>query len=578
MPRSVAEPVISFTDFSFKYKIQSEPTLRDINLKIYPGEKVLILGPSGSGKSTLANCINGLIPFSHAGEMTGSCKVAGEETRGLNIFKLSRRVGTVLQDSDAQFVGLSVGEDIAFSMENEATPRSEMLPRVDTDAGAVGMRKYLKALPFDLSGGEKQKTAMAGVLGGGADILLFDEPLASLDPRAGMAAVDMIDRLARTNGRTAVIIEHRLEDVLYRPIDRVVLMSEGRIAADAAPDELLRSDLLKKYGIREPLYITAMKLAGCDLGTVGNLADVSGMVLSDENKKKLVAFCMTPAERAEREYGGEALKIENVSFAYAGGADAVRRINLNIKKGERVAVIGKNGAGKSTMARLICGINRPREGSIAVGGEDAAELSIKEIGTRVGFVMQNPNQMIIKDIIIDETELALIFRDVPKEERTRRVKDALEACGLYGERNWPVDAVSYGQKKRVTVASVLSVGPDTIILDEPTAGQDYRHYTEIIDFINRLNADYGKTIIFITHDMHLAIENAERAVVFADGEIIADDAVFAVLSDDDLINRANLKRTSLYILANLLGIAPEGFIKRFTERERGLPDEQQAGN
>lgn len=570
----MSEPVISFKDFNFKYKIQSEPTLFNINLDIFPGEKVLILGPSGSGKSTLANCINGLIPFSHEGEITGSCKVNGVETRESSIFKLSHSVGTVLQDTDAQFVGLSVGEDIAFSMENECIARKDMLPKVAANVNIVGMGDFLHALPFDLSGGQKQKVALAGVLNGDVNILLFDEPLASLDPQMGMMAVELIDRIVGDGAHACVIIEHRLEDVLHRPVDRVILMAEGRIVADLCPDELLLSPLLKEQGIREPLYITLMKCAGCDLHGIGRLSSVSDMEMSEENRKKLLAFSAMPTDTPEKKLGESVIKAEGVSFAYPGTKKVLNKVDFEVRRGERIAIIGQNGAGKSTMARLICGVNRPKEGRIWINGEDYRKLSIREIGERVGYVMQNPNQMLVKDIIKDEVELALRLHKLPEDEVSARTKQALEACNLYPMRKWPVDAVSYGQKKRVTVASILALEPDVIILDEPTAGQDYRHYSEIITFINRLNSEYGKTIIFITHDMHLAIENTDRAVVFADGGIIADDNVYSVLSDDDIVKRASLKQTSLYMLAGRLGLPPAPFIRHFIEYERmGVPRE-----
>jgi energy-coupling factor transport system ATP-binding protein len=562
------EPIISFKNFTFRYKSQSKPTLQNITLDIYPGEKVLILGPSGSGKTTLANCINGLVPFSYTGEVSGSCTVNGKETRDLSIFALSRWVGTVLQDTDAQFVGLSVGEDIAFSMENDNRPRKEMRPQVRLQAAMVGMENFLKSLPFDLSGGQKQKVSLAGVVNEHVNILLFDEPLASLDPQMGMTAVDLIDQIVRQKSHTCIIIEHRLEDMLYRPLDRVVLISEGRVAADIKPDDLLKSSFLAAHGIREPLYITFMKYAGCHLPDIPRLSDVNEMPLSQGNREKLLAFAALPMEAPMKTPGEPVLEAQNITFAYPGTGNVLKDVSFTINKGERIAIIGRNGAGKSTMARLICGISRSRQGKILINGKDHAGLSIKEIGERVGYVMQNPNQMLVKDIIKDEVALALTLRILPEEQVNDCVKKALDACRLYPMRNWPVDAVSYGQKKRVTVASVLALGPDVIILDEPTAGQDYRHYKEIMDFINTLNREYGKTILFITHDMHLAIENTERAIVFTDGEIIADDNVYAVLSNDDIVNKASLKQTSLYTLARRLGLEPEKVIRHFIEYER----------
>ena len=564
------EPIISFRNFGFRYKEQKNPTLHDIDLDIYPGEKILILGASGSGKSTLCNCINGLIPFSYEGEITGTCTVNGTDTSTSSIFKLSDSVGTVLQDTDAQFVGLSVGEDIAFSMENDMIPRAEMLPVIEKNASMVGMQNFIDHVPFNLSGGQKQKVAIAGVFGNDVEILIFDEPLASLDPQMGMTAVELIDDISKETGKTIIIIEHRLEDVLHRPVDRIILMTDGRIAADMSPDDLLRSSLLSEYGIREPLYLTAMKYAGCSLEDSRNLSDLTALELTPENEEKLKAFFTEERESVRENTNEPVVTFRDVSYSYNSGRKVLRDINFEIRRGERIAIIGRNGAGKSTAAKLLCGIIRPDTGTITLEGTDTSTLSVKEIGEKVGYVMQDPNTMIVKDLIKDEVGMALGFRDIPQEEAERRVNTALETCGLYRMRNWPVDAVSYGQKKRVTVASMMALEPDVFVLDEPTAGQDYRSYTEIMKFVNTLNREYGKTILFITHDMHLAIENTDRAIVFSDGELIASDKVFAVLADADVIERASLKQTSLYNLAVKLGLEPESTIRHFIEYEREM--------
>jgi energy-coupling factor transport system ATP-binding protein len=571
----VKKPVVQFEGFSFRYKAQKNPTLTDINLAIYEGEKVLILGSSGSGKTTLANCINGLIPFSYPGEITGSCTVNGRETRELSVFELSRDVGTVLQDSNAQFVGLSVGEDMAFSMENNCVDRKTMRERVRENAETVDMKPFLEAQPFHLSGGQKQKAALGGVLGEETRIFIFDEPLASLDPKTGAAAIDLIDRIALNGGgprRTIIIIEHRLEDVLFRPIDRIVLVDGGTIAADMSPAEILRSDIPGGKGIRLPLYVSALKYAGCELGKIPALADINALELDPENRQKLRNFFSRFEWREKPRAGGELIRAEGVCFSYetAGGGrqPAVEDAAFTISRGERVAFIGKNGAGKSTMAKLICGICRPQKGAIYLDGGDYRRITVKEIGERAGYVMQDPDQMIVKDIIKDEVELALRLRKAGDALVAERGTRALEACELYRMRNWPVSAVSYGQKKRVTVASVLALEPEILILDEPTAGQDYRHYMEIIGFINRLNERYEKTIIFITHDMHLAIENTDRALVFAGGRIIADGNIFSILTDERVVEEANLKLTSLHKLAGKAGLPADDFVRRYIQHER----------
>jgi energy-coupling factor transport system ATP-binding protein len=572
----VKKSVIEFEGFGFRYKAQSVPSLHNIDLTIYEGEKVLILGSSGSGKTTLANCVNGLIPFSYSGEIAGSCKIKGRETRELSVFGLSRDVGTVLQDSDAQFVGLSVGEDMAFLMENDCVPREKMRRKVVENSRIVGMEAFLTALPFHLSGGQKQKAALGGILGEDTHILIFDEPLASLDPKTGTAAIDLIDRIVKSQACTALVIEHRLEDVLFRPVDRVILMDKGEIVADMGPDALLRSGLLGKYGIREPLYVTAMKYAGCDLARIPDLSDSGRLETGGENREKLRAFFARETSPRLPPAGDEIIRVEGVSYAYDEGGlhPAIQDASFSLRKGERVAFIGRNGAGKSTMAKLLCGICRPASGTIRLNGKDSRSLTVREIGGLIGYVMQDPNQMLVKDTIKDEVELALRLRKEGEERIREMTKTALETCDLYRMRNWPVDAVSYGQKKRITIASALAAGPEVLILDEPTAGQDYRHYTEILSFINRLNREYGKTIIFITHDIHLAIESTDRAVVFGDegkgGVILADGDIFAILSDSRIVEAANLKPTSLHTLAENLGMDAEPCIRGYINYEREL--------
>ncbi len=559
--------VIRFTDFSFRYKSQNEFTLHNINLTVNRGEKILILGPSGSGKSTLGNCINGLIPFSYEGEIKGSCKVSGIEVQEANIFTISNYVGTVLQDSDTQFVGLSVGEDIAFSLENDAVPRPEMMKKVETAAGIVGMKDFLGALPFSLSGGQKQKVALAGIMHNDVETLLFDEPLAALDPAMGMAAIDLIDKIQKLHDKTVIIIEHRLEDVLYRHVDRIILMNEGRIQLDTTPDELLCSDILKQNGIREPLYISALKNAGVKFHAGEHLDNIEELDF-DRYKDAVVSSFRDVKLSEARPRGEKIVEVSHVTFGYNHERLALNDVSFDIFRGEKVSIIGKNGAGKSTAARLICGIIRPQEGTVKINGKDYTALSIREIGQIIGYVMQNPNQMLVKDMIKDEISLALTLNGFEEAKAAERTEKVLRMCGLYNMRNWPVGVLSYGQKKRVTIASILVLQPDVIILDEPTAGQDYRRYTEIMSFIDELNREYNITIVFITHDMHLAIEYTDRAIVFADGVCIADDAVYRVLSNDDVISRANLKQTSLVALAKRYGIEPEHYIHCFIDSER----------
>ena len=562
------EPIIEFKDYSFKYRSQVEPTLLDINLSIYPGEKVLIVGPSGSGKSTLAHCINGLVPFSFTGESTGSLKIEGQEPKELGLFGLSKLVGTVLQDTDGQFIGLTVAEDVAFSMENDCIAQDEMFERVDRVAKTVDITDLLDHAPNALSGGQKQRVSMAGVIVDDVDILLFDEPLANLDPATGKRAIDLIDRIHKKNNTTILIIEHRLEDALYRDVDRIVVVGDGRIVADVRPDELLTGRVLKEQGMREPLYITALKYAGCRIDKADLPQHIESMNLLPYKEK--VQNWYDRVQLTKKTPNREpALEIRDLSFSYTPGQPVLSHIDFSIFRGEMVALVGKNGAGKSTLASLICGFMQPDQGEIYLNGDNLAGYSIKERGEKIGLVMQSPNQMISKPMIYDEVALGLRVREVAEETIKERVFETLKICGLYPFRNWPVSALSFGQKKRVTIASILVMNPEVLILDEPTAGQDFRHYTEIMEFLRRIHEKLGITIIMITHDMHLMLEYTDRAIVIADGKMLADDTPAHILTNEEISDRAYLKKTSLYDLAVKCDIAePTAFVERFIQYER----------
>lgn len=561
--------VIEFQDFSFQYFSQAEPTLNRINLKIYRGEKILIVGPSGSGKSTLGHCLNGLIPFAYKGDMRGSLKINGVETREQNIFKLSKMVGTVLQDTDAQFVGLTAGEDIAFALENDNVPTAEMRERVRKASAMVDMQSLLRSSPFELSGGQKQRVSLAGVMIDDVDILLFDEPLANLDPATGKAAIEIIDELHKKSQKTIIIIEHRLEDALHRGIDRVILINDGRIIADKNPHDLVSSPLLTENGIREPLYVTALKYAGVKVASDMRPGHITTLQVDRAREALAAWYNAIPLER--REYAKPSvLKMENVSFSYDGLRPVLNDINFDIREGEMVSIVGRNGAGKSTLSKLLCGFEKEDRGAIFYKGENIREKSIKERAEIIGLVMQNPNQMISKPMIRDEVALGLRLRNIPEEQITGRVEKALNICGLSPFKDWPISALSFGQKKRVTIASILALEPKILILDEPTAGQDFRHYTEIMEFLVEINK-LDVTIILITHDMHLMLEYTPRAIVLSGGRMIADTTASMALTDSRVIEEANLKETSLFQLSRLSGI--EGgarFVQGFIDYERRL--------
>ena len=559
--------MISFKNFSFKYNNVVDKTLKNIDLTINKGEKVLIVGPSGSGKSTLSHCINGLIPFSYNGEIEGELIIDNIKPYEESLSDVSKKVGTILQDQDSQFIGLSVGEDVAFNFENNAMPLKEMKVKVIDALELVNMVDFINHSPYELSGGQKQRVSLAGVLGSDAEVLLFDEPLANLDPASGKEIMQLINDIHEKTNKTIIIVEHRIEDVLEQPFDKVIVINKGEVQGFGTPDEILKSDLLKNNGLREPLYLEAMKLAGCDISKSENLKDLTN--IDERNKEVLKNWFNNETSNKDSIIKEEKiLEVKNLAFSHDGIKNTINDVSFHLNKGEILAVLGNNGAGKSTLCRLITGILKPQKGSIFLNNQCIDSWSIKQKGSSIGYVMQNPNQMISQHMIKDEIALGLKCRNYSKEEIDKKVEEVLKICGLYPYRNWPVSALSYGQKKRVTIASILAINPEVIILDEPTAGQDYKHYTEFMEFIKELSAQ-GISIILITHDMQLTVEYCHRAVVLSGGEKIADDKPSNILTDENIIKKANLKETSLSTLAKSIGIAnTNDFVQFFIDLER----------
>ncbi len=554
------EAIIEWKDFSFRYETQQEPTLQGVDLTIYKGEKVVIVGPSGSGKSTLGQCLNGIIPNIYKGQMSGEFLIKGQAAFDMSIYDKSHLVSTVLQDTDGQFIGLSVAEDLAFALENDVTDLDEMKNRVYKWAEKLDLLSLLSQRPQDLSGGQKQRVSLAGVLIDESPILLFDEPLANLDPKSGQDIIELIDQIHKEERTTTLIIEHRLEDVLHLPVDRIVLINDGRILFNGSPDQLLSTDLLTQNGIREPLYLTTLRQLGVDLVKEEQLANLANLSIS---KGQVQLQNELAKETPELQ---SLFKLEDVSFSY-DDRPILKSIYLDIKKGEKIAIVGKNGAGKSTLAKAISSFIQT-EGRYLWEGQDIKEDSVAERAERVGYVLQNPNQMISTNMIFDEVALGLRLRGVDEQEIETRVYETLKICGLYEFRNWPISALSFGQKKRVTIASILVLGAEIILLDEPTAGQDQKNYTEIMEFLEELHQQ-GHTIVMITHDMQLMLDYSDRALVMVDGELIADTDPASLLSNPELLIKANLKETSIFNLANKLDVDPLALTAFYKERREG---------
>jgi energy-coupling factor transport system ATP-binding protein len=563
------QPMVSFEQVTFKYTAQKYPTLHDITFEIHAGEKILIVGASGSGKSTLGNCLNGLIPFSYAGELTGMITINGQDVAPLSLFDRSKLIGTVLQDTDAQFVGLSAGEDIAFSLENDALTNVEMKQRVHQISTRFEIEHLLHQKPQSLSGGQKQRTTMAGVIVQPIDILLFDEPLANLDPAAGKSTIELIDELHQ-EGHTVIIIEHRIEDVLHRPVDRMFVMDKGRLVAVDTPREILRQGILPLHGLREPLYVALLRYAGVPFTAQLLLEDINQICQSDLS---LISdwFQQQPKVQVTTQQL-PLLQLEDVSFSYDHNLHTLEDISFTIHQGEMISIVGKNGAGKTTLSKLICGFEPLKQGRIVFQGRDIATDSIQERAQSIGYVMQNPNHMITKQFVVDEVALGLQLRGMDPALIQSKVDEILAICGITRYKSWPISALSYGEKKRVTIASMLVLDPMVLILDEPTAGQDFKHYTEIMGFLRQLNEVYHYTIILITHDMHLMLEYAKRALVLSEGTLIADMPTSDVLTSLEITQQASLKETSLYHLAKALTIEPSALVQTFVAYEQEVRD------
>lgn len=549
---------ISFNQFTFQYDAQAEATLKDISFDIAKGEKVLILGPSGSGKSTLAQCLNGIIPNIHKGQAQGQVRIDGQDIFKQSIYDKSQLVSTVLQDPDGQFIGLTVAEDLAFALENDCADQSEMKDKVALWAERLDLTSLLNHRPQDLSGGQKQRVSLAGVLIDESPILLFDEPLANLDPKSGQETIDLIDKIHKEVGATTIIIEHRLEDVLYRPVDRILLVNDGELLFNGSPDELLSSTLLLENGIREPLYVTVLRQLGFDTRSAQNLSQLDALDLSD------LALPDRVLKDKKDSSSDSILKVEGLSVSYGDNPVIIEDLSFSLKKGERLAIVGKNGAGKSTLAKALCGFV-PSQGKLTYEGQDISQDSIAERSERIGFVLQNPNQMISQTMIFDEVALGLRLRGIEEAEVEERVHEVLKTCGLYSFRKWPISALSFGQIKRVTIASILVLKPEIIILDEPTAGQDYKTYTDIMTFLDSLQKQ-GHTIVMITHDMQLMLEYSDRCLVVVEGKVIADDNPVTILNQKDLLESANLKQTSLYTLGQKLSSDPVEVTQYYIEK------------
>ncbi len=509
-PASVAVEIRGLT---FTYASKEEPALSGIDLTVEEGETILLVGRSGSGKSTLIKAINGLIPHRYEGRYEGDVRVTGLSVKRASLSQLSRLVGTVVQEVSKQLVLPNVEDDVAFGPCNLCLPRDEVARRVESALASVDALHLRDRDVNELSGGEKQRVAIAGILAMDQPIVLMDEPLANLDSE-GVRLVQSYLRKMKARGRTLLIAEHRTEEILEVGVDRILVMEGGRIVKELEDESGLREFA---GAIKVPATLFEVKAPGIGLG------------LGPEG----------PAR------GPVAVRFEGVSFSY-DGRPAIRDVTLEVREGERIALLGNNGAGKSTLAKLMLGILKPTSGRVLVYGMDTREREVYEIAPYVGLVFQDPFNMLFARSVEEELSYGPRNLGVGGGEIAERVRAAASRCGIEHLLPHSPFAASHGEKKRICVGSVLTMMPRVLILDEPTAGQDYASYTAFMDFISSLMESGAiRSLIVITHDTDLAIEYTQRTVILSDGRVVADGPTREVLADPDNLRVGRIRETSL---------------------------------
>ncbi len=508
-------------NLSFRYRDRQEAAISNISFEAKPGEVLLIAGASGCGKTTLIRCINGLIPRSYKGERTGRVAVFGEETTGWKLSQISQKIGTVLQDPERQILGTKVLNEVAFGLENLAVPREEIVQRADEALKFLKIFHLRERETFTLSGGEKQKVALAGVLAMRPSILLLDEPLASLDPASAQDALDTARFLA-DEGMSILMVEHRVEDVLRIKPERVMFMSEGEVRY-----------LGELSGLSKVVNYSEVKLSAEDIverarqdQAPAEIKILPGATGKSENES-LVSF-------------------ENVTFGYESDMDILHGLTLDIKRGDVIAVLGPNAAGKTTFVKHAIGLLKPKSGRVLVNGRDTKEASVAQIASTLGYVFQSPSHMLFAPTVHEELAFGPTNMKHSKEQIETEVREALRVVNLSEKEQDPPLALSFGQQKRVSIAAILAMQSRILVMDEPTAGQDYQNYMNFMDSILQLPS--FEAVLFITHDVDLAVIYANRVLMINDGQLVADGKPEDVLRDFDRLKANRLVPTSLLSL------------------------------
>jgi len=534
---------IEFIDVSFTYEGAETPAIENITLRVQPGEVVLLTGPSGAGKTTLCSCLNGLVPHFHNGVLKGQVLVKGRDTKKTRVGILSSLVGLVFQDPESQLISPTVADEIAFGPENLAVPRDEIIKRVEEGLKIARLKGFEEREPHNLSGGEQQACAIAAIFAMYPEIYVMDEPTSNLDPLGTQHILSIIVKVAKERGKTLLIAEHKLEEVLPL-VDRVVVMDRGRIMRDDVVKGALSKGDIEHVFVRPPLVRLAEKfqLDACPL-----MAEEFYPAFTQ--KYKLNSLTVDERPIAEKKDKGEpVIEIRGLCHSYDGVNAALNGVDLTIHRAELVSILGRNGSGKTTLVKHFNGLLKPAEGSVTVLGQDTTETTTAQLAKKVGFCFQNPNHQMITFVVKDELALGPKSLGLDKEEIERRSLEALEFVGMAGQMETDMMALGKGQKQRLALASVLTMKPEILIIDEPTTGQDPQMTEDIFEIIRRLNEE-GTTVLVITHKFDYAAAYTERAVILAGGKIVYDGPMGPALMDEELLGENSLAQPQVTKLA-----------------------------
>lgn len=549
--------LIKIEDLWWKYEASKNWVLRGVNFEINEGEFIGITGPSGAGKTTLCLCMAGIIPNAVRGTIRGNVSIFGKNTRVTPLSKIMENVGVVFQDPDVQFVTMRVIDEVAFVLENQGVSRQEMIARIEKALSIVGVSDLKLKNPLELSGGQKQRVAIASMIARQPRIMILDEPTSDLDPQGKREVFSTLSKLKEKEDLTVILVSHEIEE-LVKYADRIIFIMEGRIVKEGSPREVFANLTSTNFdGLSLPqvteLYYKLLKVKKLNFHKDGIPLTIEEF-LTLFKKKAIKSYRLKNDKSTYTKLGEVMLSLQGVTYKYPDGTEAVKEVNLNIRRGEFLAIIGPNGSGKTTLLKLMIGILKPTKGVVKIFGTDSRELRVSDIAFKVGFIYQNPDHQLFCSTVYEECAYALKNAGLSESQTRVRVERVLKEVGLLEVKDTPPYFLSKGQRQRLAIATVLAMEPEVIVVDEPTTGQDYIQSRYIMEMLKSLNEN-GKTIVVVTHNMKLVAEYARRVVILVNGRIIADGPVRDIMSDLELLERVSLSPPQITsLMLKLYGI------------------------